>query len=139
MELLVTMAFVLVLSTLGVMAFRGYVDTAKTSSATNQLKLISLAQFEYKSEFSSFYCDGSLTTNHASSLNSTLFNGNKTLDEDASVFRYQSLGIKPDGTTLTSDECSNTPSLASGFLLKATNVKTNESLCLRDDNTTDCG
>ena len=54
-ELLVVVAIIGILATVGVVAYSGYVDSAKKKSAENIMQQIALAQTEYYSDYSVYY------------------------------------------------------------------------------------
>ena len=57
-ELLVVVAIIGILAAVGVVAYSGYVDSAKKKSAENIMQQISLAQTEYYSDYSKYHNDG---------------------------------------------------------------------------------
>ena len=54
-ELLVVVAIIGILATVGVVAYSGYVDSAKKKSAENIMQQIALAQTEHYSDYSVYY------------------------------------------------------------------------------------
>ena len=83
-ELLVTLAILGIIAAIGIVSFSGFVGNAKEKQATTGLSSIYLAQEEYRSLYGSYYQSGSncgASNNHASSINTNLFSGDKTLDE----------------------------------------------------------
>ena len=83
-ELLVTVAILGIIAAIGVVAFSGFIGSAKEKQATTGLSSIYLAQEEYRSLYGTYYQSasncGSLS-NHASEINTNLFSNDKTLDE----------------------------------------------------------
>ena len=112
-ELLVTVAIVGILASVGVAAYTGFIAAAKEKQATTGLSSIYLAQEEYRSMFGSYYqsnanCGSS--NNDASAINTNIFNGDNVLDTTnytfciehlASNLTYQANAYLQDGTYLT--------------------------------------
>ena len=80
-ELLVVVAIIGILAAVGVMAYSGYVSSAKKKSTENIMMQIGLAQTEYYSDFGVYYHpSGSCTPSKATSLaaEKELLGGNGT-------------------------------------------------------------
>ena len=67
-ELLVVVAIIGILAAVGVVAYSGYVDSAKKKSAENIMQQIALAQTEYYSDYSVYYFSNCLATQDTSRL-----------------------------------------------------------------------
>ena len=83
-ELLVTVAILGIIAAIGVVAFGGFIGSAKEKQATTGLSSIYLAQEEYRSLYGTYYQSASncgSSSDHASQINTNLFSNNKTLDE----------------------------------------------------------
>ncbi len=93
-ELLVVIAIIGVLSTVGLVAYNGYVDGTKKTSAKNMMQQISLGQSDYLSSFGQYYFtngDGSGCDIEAgkggeaassTDINSTLFSGGEIITKE---------------------------------------------------------
>ena len=77
-ELLIVVAIIGILAGVGIPMYNGYIQSAKESVAKNSLKSISLLQTDYYSENNKYLMNG---VNSSQYINSKLFNGRKTLDE----------------------------------------------------------
>lgn len=92
-ELLVVVALLGILSAIAIPAYNGYIDSAKTNSAQNSLRLIYLAEVEQFSDNSQYYetTSGSCgeDSHHANpininlSININLFGGSKTIPQES--------------------------------------------------------
>ena len=83
-ELLVTVAILGIIAAIGVVAFGGFIGSAKEKQATTGLSSIYLAQEEYRSLYGTYYQSASncgSSSDHASQINTNLFSNDKTLDE----------------------------------------------------------
>ena len=83
-ELLVTVAILGIIAAIGVVAFSGFIGSAKEKQATTGLSSIYLAQEEYRSLYGVYYQSNSncgASSNHSSLINTNLFSGDKALDE----------------------------------------------------------
>ena len=78
LELLVVVAIIGILSSVGVVAYNGYISGTKIKSAQNIMQQLSLAQTEEYSNTGSYFEQGSCTPDATttSTLNSQLFGGN---------------------------------------------------------------
>ncbi|MBC8548546.1 MAG: prepilin-type N-terminal cleavage/methylation domain-containing protein [Gammaproteobacteria bacterium] len=84
-ELLVVVALIGILSAIAVPAYNGYINTAKINSAQNALRLIHLAEVEYFSDNDEYYTatsDCGENSDLASSINTSIFGGVKTISEE---------------------------------------------------------
>lgn len=86
-ELLIVVAIIGALGAVGMPMYNGYIATTKESVAQNSLRSIYLMEQDYYSENSSYYTN-STTGNHTADINSTLFQGVKTLDESGDFYFY---------------------------------------------------
>lgn len=85
-ELLVVVALIGILSAIAIPAYNGYIDSVKTSSAQNSLRLIYLAEVEQFSDNGEYYSVTSncgSNSNLANSINTNLFDGSKTIPQES--------------------------------------------------------
>ncbi len=85
-ELLVVVALIGILSAIAIPAYNGYINSVKTNSAQNSLRLIYLAEVEQFSDNGEYYTVTSScgSSSHlASSINTSLFDGSKTLPQES--------------------------------------------------------
>ena len=86
-ELLVVVALIGILSAIGIPAYNGYINSAKTNSAQNSLRLIYLAEVEQFSDNSQYYetTSGSCgeDSHHANTININLFGSSKTIPQES--------------------------------------------------------
>ncbi len=90
-ELLVVVALIGILSAIAIPAYNGYINSVKTNSAQNSLRLIYLAEVEQFSDNGEYYTVTSScgSSSHlASSINTNLFNGSKTLPQESNPDYY---------------------------------------------------
>lgn len=84
-ELLVVVALLGILSAIAIPAYNGYIDSVKTNSAQNSLRLIYLTEVEQFSDNGEYY---SITTSCGSNshlanpININLFGGSKTIPQE---------------------------------------------------------
>jgi type IV pilus assembly protein PilE len=78
MELLIVVAIISIIAGIGVPMYNGYIQSSKESVAKNSLKSISLLQADYYSENNKYLTNGVNSSQH---INTKLFNGKKTLNE----------------------------------------------------------
>lgn len=137
-ELLIVSAIVGILASIGLTAYSGYIETSNAKVATNNLKLIALAQSEFKSDFGYYFCGLSTQSDHSTYINNQLFSGENVITSEAvSKYSYKSVGLASDMSELSDAACTNNESVE--FLLKA--VPTNEAhetVCLNSKGYTDC-
>ena len=86
-ELLVVVAIIGILSSIGVVSYNGYVSGAKKKSAENVMQQISLAQTEYYSDNGEYFTgdeDGSCTPDSATSdaIEDALFGGGDVITKE---------------------------------------------------------
>jgi len=81
-ELLIVVAILGIIASLGIPTYNGYIQSSKESVAKNSLKSISLLQADYYSENNKYLTNG---VNSSQYINSKLFNGRKTLDEQGAT------------------------------------------------------
>jgi prepilin-type N-terminal cleavage/methylation domain-containing protein len=85
-ELLVVVALLGILSAIAIPAYNGYIDSVKTNSAQNSLRLIYLTEVEQFSDNGEYY---SITTSCGSNshlanlININLFGGSKTIPQES--------------------------------------------------------
>ncbi len=77
-ELLIVVAIISIIAGIGVPMYNGYIQSSKESVAKNSLKSISLLQTDYYSENNKYLTNGVNSSQH---INTKLFNGKKTLNE----------------------------------------------------------
>jgi len=90
-ELLVVVALIGILSAIAIPAYNGYINSVKVNSAQNSLRLIYLAEVEQFSDNGEYYTVTSScgSSSHlASSINTNLFNGSKTLPQESNPDFY---------------------------------------------------
>ena len=98
-ELLVVVAIIGILSSIGVVSYNGYVSGTKQKSAENAMQQISLAQIEYYSDNSEYHigtgigsCDPASATSDA--IEDALFGGGDVITKEAGY----DMCIDKDGT-----------------------------------------
>ena len=98
-ELLVVVAIIGILSSIGVVSYNGYVSGTKQKSAENAMQQISLAQTEYYSDNSEYYtgtetdpCGATSATSDA--IEDALFGGGDVITKEAGY----DMCIDKDGT-----------------------------------------
>ena len=86
-ELLVVVAIIGILSSIGVVSYNGYVSGTKQKSAENAMQQISLAQIEYYSDYSEYHtgtetgsCDPDSATSDA--IEDALFGGGDVITKE---------------------------------------------------------
>ena len=99
-ELLVVVAIIGILSSIGVVSYNGYVSGTKQKSAENAMQQISLAQTEYYSDNGEYFTgdeDGSCTPDSATSdaIEDALFGGGDVITKEAGY----DMCIAADGTS----------------------------------------
>ena len=120
-ELLIVVALIGILSSIGVLTFQGTIKSSKQKKAEINLNSINLAQQEYKSNNGSYYYFSSCSSNSNSTIDTNLFDGVQNLSGDDS-FQYCIYGS------------------GSNFTIKATNPSTscqitlNQNLALNRNN-----
>jgi prepilin-type N-terminal cleavage/methylation domain-containing protein len=75
-ELLVVVVLIGIISSIGIVAYNGYVSSSKQKAAENTLNALSIAQLEYKSNKGTFYQSSSPTSANStttSEINLNLF------------------------------------------------------------------
>ena len=87
-ELLVVVAIIGILSSIGVVSYSGYISGTKQKSAENAMQQISLAQIEYYSDYSEYYkgteadpCGATSATSDA--IEDALFGGGDVITNEA--------------------------------------------------------
>ena len=81
-ELLVVVAIIGALASIGTIAYNGYVDGARKTAAQNAMQQIALMQTEYYSIVGEYYGEASCTPSAAntSAINTNLFDGAESID-----------------------------------------------------------
>jgi len=86
-ELLVVVAIIGILSSIGVVSYSGYISGTKQKSAENAMQQISLAQIEYYSDYSEYYkgteadpCGATSATSDA--IEDALFGGGDVITKE---------------------------------------------------------
>jgi len=86
-ELLVVVAIIGILSSIGVVSYSGYISGTKQKSAENAMQQISLAQIEYYSDYSEYHtgtetgsCDPDSATSDA--IEDALFGGGDVITKE---------------------------------------------------------
>ena len=99
-ELLVVVAIIGILSSIGVVSYSGYISGTKQKSAENAMQQISLAQIEYYSDYSEYHtgtetgsCDPDSATSDA--IEDALFGGGDVITKEVG---YEMCIVK-DGTS----------------------------------------
>ena len=117
-ELLIVVALIGILSSIGVITFQGQIKASKQKKAEINLNSINLALQEYKSNNGSYYYVNSCSSTSNKTINDNLFDGVKNLAEKSEdmVFQYCITKRNEDG-----------------FTIKATNPDTNCEITLKDD------
>ena len=99
-ELLVVVAIIGILSSIGVVSYSGYISGTKQKSAENAMQQISLAQIEYYSDYSEYHtgtetgsCDPDSATSDA--IEDALFGGGDVITKEAGY----DMCIAADGTS----------------------------------------
>ena len=90
-ELLVVVALIGILSAIAIPAYNGYINSVKTNSAQNSLRLIYLAEVERFSDNGEYYTAASSCgsiSDFAKSINISLFDGSKTLPQESNPNYY---------------------------------------------------
>ena len=85
-ELLVVVAIIGILSAIGIVAYRGFIENTKEKQAQTGLQSIYLAQVEYRSINKIYYVASGGCGDQTSNLNNGLFGGDVTLNNDN--YRY---------------------------------------------------
>lgn len=93
-ELLIVVAILGIIAGIGIPTYNGYIQSSKESVAKNSLKSIGLIQADYHSENNIFFKTS--TGNQTRTINSTLFSGKKTLNENSDYY-YFIRGYGPTG------------------------------------------
>ncbi len=85
-ELLVVVAIMGILASIGIPMYIGYADTAKISAVQNNLRSIYLQQQDFFVDNNAFYSTGAACGDFAAALNANLFGGTQVLAADG--FNY---------------------------------------------------
>ncbi|MEO1942985.1 MAG: prepilin-type N-terminal cleavage/methylation domain-containing protein [Candidatus Thioglobus sp.] len=92
-ELLIVIAILGIIAGIGVPMYNGYIQSSKESVAKNSLKSICLIEADYHTENSKYFTTS--TGNQTKLINTTLFNGRKTLNESGDYYYF----IRPYSST----------------------------------------
>lgn len=85
-ELVVVVAILGILATIGIPMYLGYADTAKISAVQNNLRSIYLQQQDYFVDNNAYYATGAACGDFGANINTNLFNGTQVLTADG--FNY---------------------------------------------------
>ena len=115
-ELLIVVALIGILSSIGVITFQGQIKASKQKKAEINLNSVNLALQEYKSNNGSYYYVNSCSSTSNKTINDNLFDGVKNLAEKSEdmVFQY----------CITNQD---------GFTIKAVNPDTNCEITLKEN------
>ena len=113
-ELLIVVALIGILSSIGVITFQGQIKSSKQKKAEINLNSVNLALQEYKSNNGSYYYQSSCSSSSNNTIDTNLFDGVKNLSGDDS-FQYCISGS------------------GSNFLIKAINPETNCQITLNQN------
>ena len=113
-ELLIVVALIGILSSIGVITFQGQIKSSKQKKAEINLNSVNLALQEYKSNNGSYYYQSSCSSNSNNTIDTNLFDGVKNLSGDDS-FQYCISGS------------------GSNFLIKAVNPETSCQITLNQN------
>ena len=86
-ELLIVVALIGILSSIGVITFQGQIKSSKQKKAEINLNSVNLALQEYKSNNGSYYYQSSCSSSSNNNIDTNLFDGVKNLSGDDS-FQY---------------------------------------------------
>ena len=111
-ELLVTVAIIGILSSIGIVTYTGYIEGAKKNSAENIVQQIALAQTEAYANSGSYYVTGCPATSTTSTAVETeLFSGDNIIPDDidfeicvdgsGATFTIKALSTKYDNCTIS--------------------------------------
>ena len=81
-ELLIVVAIIGIISTIGIVTITGILENIKEKSAQTSLQSIYLAEEEYKSINKQYYIPSGGCGDQTSIINTNLFDGNITLEND---------------------------------------------------------
>ena len=110
-ELLIVVALLGILSSIGVLTFQGQIKSSKQKKAEINLNSVNLALQEYKSNNGSYYYQSSCSSSSNNTIDTNLFDGVQNLSGD-DAFQYCISGSN------------------SNFTIKATNPKTSCQITL---------
>jgi prepilin-type N-terminal cleavage/methylation domain-containing protein len=85
-ELLVTVALIGILASIGIVSYNGYVASAKKKEATTGLNSIYLGQSEYLAINKQFYIPSGGCGDQTAIINTNLFGGDSTLNNENYTF-----------------------------------------------------
>ena len=95
-ELLVTVAILGIIASVGILAYNNYISAAKDREAQTALMSIYLAQEEYKSLYGSYYVTSSGCSNNSgpneTEINNNLFNGDEIVKQKNWKYCIENLG-----------------------------------------------
>ena len=111
-ELLVAIAIIGILSSIGIVTYTGYIEGAKKNSAENIVQQIALAQTEAYANSGSYYVTGCPATSTTSTAVETeLFSGDNIIPDDidfeicvdgsGATFTIKALSTKYDNCTIS--------------------------------------
>lgn len=85
-EIMITVSIILILTSIGVPIYKGYLTDARIKLARQNLNSIYLAESNYFFENNEFYYSGSACGDHNNSITNTLFHGEKIISTDNFTF-----------------------------------------------------
>ena len=85
-ELLTVVAILGVISAIAMPLYTGYIDTSRSNITQNNLRAIYMQQQEYYNENNAYYSSGGSCGDHATVINTNLFDGTQVLD--ATYYNY---------------------------------------------------
>ena len=111
-ELLVAIAIIGILSSIGIVTYTGYIEGAKKNSAENIVQQIALAQTEAYANSGSYYVTGCPATSTTSTaIETELFSGDNIIPDDidfeicvdgsGATFTIKALSTKYDNCTIS--------------------------------------
>lgn len=105
-EIMVTVSIILILSSIGVPIYRGYLDDSKITLAKQNLNSIYLAETNYFYENNEYYLSGTTCGDHNILIINNLFQGQKIIGNDYFEFciinnndGYKAKAIEISGNT----------------------------------------
>ena len=81
-EVLIVVAILGILSTVGIPIYVGYIDTSRAKHAQHNLQAVFMQQEQYYSNNNSYYSTGIACGDNAVAINTTLFSGKQIIQDD---------------------------------------------------------
>lgn len=85
-EIMITVSIVLILASIGVPIYKGYLTDARLNLAKQNLKSIYLAESNYYFENNKYFYGGNTCDDHSASIQSILFNGENNISSENFTF-----------------------------------------------------